>query len=1111
MLQCIIGTAGTGKTTYLTSLAAELAAKASEPLLLLVPEQASFYYEKRMLGMLGARDAERMEVLSFSRLAETVLPRGHVPVIDDGGRAVLMSIALESLSEKLEVYSRYAGSLSVANELLKLSAEFKRCMVSPEALRIAAGAMPDGFLKKKLGEIALILETYDVLVAGSYTDDTDDLTRLSDYLAEQPVFRGKTVLLDAFSGFTVQEYAVLFRILAQADSVYVSLCTDSIFSPGAYDPGAFAYVRRTAEKLMHIARRLDVPVQAPIRVEAEHTRFQSSELSALERIFAAGKPTEYALDARRITVLYASDLYEECAAVAARVKRLLREENYRCREIAVLFRDAARYEAPVRAALAKCGVPVFEDKRQPICTQPPISLVRGICTAAAEGFSTDTLMQIAKTGLTALGMEEIAVLENYALLWDIRPAQWKKPFTGNPEGMGEPDTQETAAALEMLNGLRQRLVRPLERFCDAVRETDGKGFAAEIYRFLQSQQVNEHLRTLAIRLEERGETAAALEQERIWDLLMEILDMFARTLADRPTAPKRFLRLLDVVLQTCSLGSIPQGLDEVTVGDVDRTVPVAPRAVFVAGVQEGVFPRTPSAGGLLTLADRRQLKELGMELYDFGEVKVTEERFLVYKTLCSASERLTVSTCSLAEDGTRQCGSEILRTIAACFPQCTHVSAADIPLPDKIESDATAFEQLCLQSREAGELYPELREYFAADAVYRTRVETLERICTRGAFRIQNKALADRLFGRHMYLSASRVESYYKCPFAYFCRYGLLAKPRKKAEFDPAVQGTEIHFVLETILRRFGREGLLALTAEQRQAQIDEILDEYLLSRLGGSEKTKRFLYLYNRLRKTMGEILERLVLEFAVCRFEPVDFELKIDRDGDIPPYTVELADGGSVQIKGFVDRVDTLELDGKTYVRVVDYKSGGKKFALSDVLSGLNMQMLIYLFAIWENGQDYYKPPIVPAGVLYMPAKADFEKISRELLPEEAALAKAKALRMNGMLLDNDTVLLQMDSTQSGCFIPVGQRKTVDSLISLTRLSQLKKETEKLLRTMAGNLRSGAIEALPAHSSCDYCDYRSVCGREDGDPEREIASMRHAECLRILDERQAQTDAMD
>lgn len=1118
MLQFIIGTAGAGKNAKLTELASQTAMRESNPVLLIVPEQASFYYEKRMLQMLTARHADSVEVLSFSRLAETLLPERRKPSVDEGGKAVLMSMALEAMSEKLNIYRRYAKSLSVANELLKLSAEFKRCMIAPSELLKTAGAMEDCFLQKKLTEIALILETYDALVAQSYVDDTDELTRLAQSLKETPSLRGRTVFVDAFSGFTAQEYAVIEQMLCQADAVYVSLCTDSLHASSQVDLSAFAYVRRTAERLLHLARRHAVTVKAPISVGETAYRFRKPSLHAVERIFAASKLQTYTKRAPQITVVNAPDVYRECAYTATAVKKLLREERYRCREIAVLFRDADTYEKPVRAALAKCGVPVFEDKRQPILNQPLVSLVRGLCAIASEGFSTENLMQILKTQLYGMAQEEISALENYALLWNIRGRQWLSPFAANPLGLGEKETQETAAQLETLNAIRERAVAPIAKLCADLHETTGESYVRRLYGFLERQNVRVYLKDLALGLQERGEPVLAMEQERIWEIVMEIFDMFARTLGDKPVTPSRFAQLLDVVLQTRSLGNIPQGLDEVTVGDADRTVTMSPRAVFVLGAQEGVFPRTPSAGGLLTATDRKQLQDMGLELYDFGEIKVSEERFLVYKTLCSAAERLTVSSCSVAEDGSAQCGSEIIRNLSVCFPKARYVDVRRLSPLAQIESDATAFEQLCLRSREQDDYFASLSAYFSEDALWAARVQSLKRLRTHSptAFSIESKQLSEKLFGKNMYLSASRVESYYKCAFAYFCKFGLNAKPRKTAQFDAALQGTEIHFVLETLLRDIGKERLLSMTPAERQAEIDKLLDGYLQTELSGAEQTKRFLYLYNRLRKTLGEIVERLILEFQVCRFEPVDFELKIDRDAPIPPYETQLPDGGTVQIKGSVDRVDKLELDGKTYIRVIDYKSGGKKFALSDVLGGLNMQMLLYLFAIWENGADYYAHPIVPAGILYVPAKAQFEKLGRDVSDEEVAIKKAKSMRMNGILLDDETVLLGMDESRSGCFIPVDKKGKSDSLISLHRFAELKKETERLLTQMAQNLQSGKIEAVPAtvknHTQiCTYCDYRSVCMREDGMPQREVVSMKHTDCLQYLDDREAQSDAVD
>ena len=1114
MLQFILGTAGTGKTDYILKKAAELSRTSAKPVLLLVPEQASFAYEKQMLRMLSAKHADRVEVLSFSRLAETVLGSPAKPPIDEGGKTVLMSVALESMADRLSVYARYTKSLSVTNELLKLSAEFKRCMLSPAALHTLALSLPDSFLKQKLTEISLVLEAYDALVAARFTDDTDSLTRLYAYLADTPYFAGRSVCVDAFSGFTVQEYGVLERVLMQAKDVYVTLCTDSLYTSGSFDPSAFAYLRRTADKLMHAARRHDVHIATPVILDVQH-RFTNAPLSALERALATAQYTPYDAQAPQITVVRAADIRQECAYIAASVKRLLREEQLRCREIAVLFRNAETYEEPMRAALQKCGVPVFEDKRQSVLTQPLIVLVRGLCAVAAEGLSTDSIMQVLKTGLLGFDSDDTAVLENYALLWDLHAADWRREFTANPEGLDAERTEQTEEQLARLNALREQAVQPLVRFADAVRDTDGRTFAEQIFRFLERMDVPMHLRAVAETLEAQGDPVAAMQQERVWDMLMQTLDMFAVTLGTRPVTTKRFAGLLDMVLRGQTLGSIPQGLDEVSVGSVDRTVPDRPRVVFVPGVHEGEFPRLPSSGGLLTDAERMQLRNMDVELYDFGEVKFSEERYLVYKTLCSPSERLVLTTCSAAEDGSAHTASEIIRNVCELFPQCRRVSVPALSAMELIESDETAFEQLCLQSRGDRQTYAALRAYFSGENAYAGRLLSLDRVLERKPFQILDGDTAEKLFGRHMIVSASRVENYHQCPFAYFCKFGLKAKPRKKAEFGSNIQGTLVHYVLETVLRQYGKDGLLAMTADERTALVEKELEMYLADTLRDAVRTERFLYLYRRFGKTISEILERLVLEFSVCRFEPVDFELKIDRDGDVPPYRTTIDEGGSVQIRGSVDRVDKLELDGQTYIRVIDYKSGSKEFRLSDALGGLNLQMLLYLFAIWQNGDAHYTPPITPAGILYMPARAKFEDVARDAAPEDAALQKARALRMNGLLIDREIVLVSMDENQNGCFIPWDNKRRSKSLISLRQLSELEERTQALLRQMALELRHGNIPALPSksgkHEACAYCDYRAVCGIEDTDPRREIQNDTNAECLKQLDSKEDTDDAVD
>ena len=134
-----------------------------------------------------------------------------------------------------------------------------------------------------------------------------------------------------------------------------------------------------------------------------------------------------------------------------------------------------------------------------------------------------------------------------------------------------------------------------------------------------------------------------------------------------------------------------------------------------------------------------------------------------------------------------------------------------------------------------------------------------------------------------------------------------------------------------------------------------------------------------------------------------------------------------GNVVLTGMIDRVDLYEADGKKYLRIVDYKSGGKQFDLSDVFYGMNMQMLIYLFAIWQNGGEYYKN-VTPAGILYFQAKnprVKSDKITRDSDEIASKTASMQELRMHGMVLNNIDVVTAMENSCEGLFIPVSLDK--------------------------------------------------------------------------------------
>ena len=606
MLQFVLGRAGSGKTEYMRRLLADRALAGQGGTVMLVPEQYTFETEKAMLRLAGPVRGNAIPVYSFTRLAEAVFRREGGAVgrrLSDGGRRILMASAIEACQDRLEVYAAAAQSGRVNDVMLTAVNEMKMCGIAPGDLREAARGLGGRGLGKKLSELALLYDTYNGLVEASYLDSRDDLTRLAQALEGSAFFQGCTVAVDSFEGFTAQELKVLVQILRQADQVVVALCTDGLDTTGT---GLFALVDRTLHRLSAAARENGVAIQPPV-VLTGAPRFQNENLKLVEAQLFCAQETLTSPDCQGIAVLEAKDPYEEAEFAAATIRRLVAEEGYRYREISIICRDPARYYGCLDAALKKRDIPCFVSQPAKVDGEPVTRFVLGAFQAVQGGYQTEDLLELLKTGVSGFTAEEIASLENYAYLWKLSGPGWRQEFTRHPRGFGQELTPEDQGELARLNGLRQRLMGPLERFAARTREATGGEISQAVYLLLLAFNLEETLPAYCLFLESSGEDALAQKQLRVWDLLMETLDQMRAILGDRPLSRERYAQLLKEVIAGEDVSEIPQTVDQVLFGTAEQVRQSAPRAVFLLGCAQGEFPLSPRSSGVFSDAERKEM------------------------------------------------------------------------------------------------------------------------------------------------------------------------------------------------------------------------------------------------------------------------------------------------------------------------------------------------------------------------------------------------------------------------------------------------------------------------------------------------------------------------
>ncbi len=1157
MLQLLIGRSGSGKSGAVFDRIETLVQQGHERVFLIVPEQYSFETERTLLMRLGTQQANRVQVLSFTRLADTVFREvGGLAgeQLDDGVRALLMSRALDEVATLardageplMGADPRLVTDSAYVEQLLVLWGELRQCAVPLEELARAEeelaneGSLTGRSLQEKVKDLARIFAVYEGLIADSGLEDADKLTRLADVLADSRLPDGAAVMVLGFKGFTVQELTVLDRLLPRVSEMTVALTTDT---PGAKwsrtldhsrEFTLFSPVTDTVEHLRALAEGHHR--QWELCLLPDNRRNPEGALCALEAGLYAPDPAVYDGAADAVTVIPCRDIYEECDVVARRIRRLLREEGYRLRDITVVARNLTDYRGLLEDALQQEGIAYSMDARQDLLDEPLIVYLRAALRVAVGGPRTEEILRMLKTDLSDLDAVQIAELENYVYMWGVDGAAWETDWTENPVGLGAPVTPHTARQLAQLNAWRQQIIEPLSRLRETLRGgAYGREFALAVYRYLtDDKELPARILRQVSALEELDEPLLAQHAARLWDEVIKLLDRFAAALRDTRLSAARLEELFTMLAQTIDIGQIPQGLDAVTVGSADRIRYHRPRAVFMLGMNEGVFPAYPDNAGLLTPDDRQKLEEYGIKLSSDLLTQSIEERYYAYMAVAAPNERLILAYHTEGESTP----SPIVTAVERILPNHERGIAVAADGRD-LESGEAMFARLAREYTRSTPTTESLRQVLTHEDAFGGRLAAVERSVGRGEFRLADADTARGLFGTDLRLSASQTDKFYQCHFSYFCRYGLSLYPRKRAQVDAAFFGTIVHYVMETLLPQYVAEGALvarlksadearqemskeeveqaenALQAELLRTVADDVhkvVMTYAAEQMGGAEhKSGRFLYQLQLAERSACNMLWHMVMELRQSVFAPTAFELGIVPDEDATEGSIASMrvtfPRGSVRLIGKVDRVDLfVRFDGKAFVRVVDYKTGTKTFDLNELSAGLNMQMLLYLYNICDHPERFNTDGVQPAGVLYHPLS---DLIVDRKTGDKAQTERLKSMKMDGIVLDDASVVQAMERDNGKLFIPAEiakDGKPKGSVITEAQFALLRNVVEQLLVNMANDLLDGDIAALPIqrgeYTPCTYCDYRAVCARDEDDPTAPLAERSAKQVLEELEQ---------
>ncbi len=1068
MLKIIMGRAGTGKSqTVLDTIAKE---SASRPQILLVPEHTSHEAELDVCRLLGDRACAACEVLSFHTLSGRILCEmggAADAVLDNGGKLLTLRCCLEELSMELTVFRQPSRRVSFLEQLCALFDEFYAYSVTPQTLLQQVEALED---TDKLRDIALLFGAYDRKLHSLTCDSRSRMQKMADAVGESRYFDGKDVYLDGFSFFNVLEEKAVARALRRANSVTVTLLGDK------HDGTLFSNAARARDRLARLGRENGCEVHIIYR-----TAGRGGALGHLEgHFFGTDAAYEGAADA--LEVYEASAPLQEVEYVCSRIRDLARQ-GVRYRDMAVAARNMTLYGPLIQRVFRRDDVPVYVSRRSDILDKPVITSLLAAVDAVTGGMEYDDVFRCLKTGLAGITPAECDLLENYCVRWQLRGSMWLRegPWTANPEGYNLDMTPARCAVLDAVNGIREKVRPAFAALHEGLKgSAPARDKAKNLYIFAERLGVPAALEARTRALLEAGQVQSAEEYRQLWDIFCGVLDQFVDILGDTHLGGEEFARLLRLTLTQYSVGTIPATLDQVKVSEITRNDRHSVRYLFLLGATDDVLPTVPTSQGILDRDDRASLRRQDIHLSDESFDALDNEMQNIYACIAQPTEKLCVSYPAAGSEGEEKRRSFVVERILQLFPA----------LCVRREDGAYRLKTMAGALGAAGEGNGALWEQFASMEACRSALDAMARAREMRRGNLSPEAVRS-LYGASVSMSASRMDKIKSCHFAYFMEYGLKAKERTAAGFDAPEIGTFVHYLLENVNREVkDLGGYRSVSDEELRTMVHRYCDIYADEMIDGyREKSARFRYLFTRLRKTAYEIVLHMAEEMRASDFTPVAFELDFGPHGTLPAITVTQGDT-TLAVGGKVDRVDGWLHEGKLYLRVVDYKTGKKAFDLADIRYGLNVQMLLYLFALGDHGEEHFGYPIVPAGVLYHPARDVILPKDRSITPEALEKSLQKELRRSGMVLRDAQVLRAMEHSalESPCFLPLNVSKDgtlSGSLATAEQLGRLSRYVDKLLGDIAAEIGRGTIDADPClrgnQSPCDYCPFFAACGFDE------------------------------
>lgn len=1142
-LRFYFGPSGSGKSHRIyEEIMRRAAQEPGRNFLIIVPDQFTMQTQKDLVMRSDRGGILNIDVLSFGRLSHRILEEvgtKEMPVLDDTGKSLVLQKIAADLKEQLPAMGSLLHKQGYIHEVKSAISEFMQYGISTQDMdKLIASAEKRGALAMKLRDLKTLYRGFQDYIRDHFitTEETLDVLRRS--LVKSKILPDSVVVFDGFTGFTPIQNRLIQELMRVCEETIVTVTIGEEEDPYQMDgeQKLFHLSKKTVADLVKLAAEAEVTRGEDVFVKGGPNRFtEAPALCYLEQNLFRYQYEPYTEKQHEIHMFEALSPREEVHQTALYIRKLIREEGLTYRDIAVVIGDLEGYASYVETEFGQLEIPCFLDRTRGIVLNPMIEYIKSVLQLYIRDFSYDTVFHFLRSGMADISREEIDELENYVIRTGARGYRtYSRLFTRKTEemqqGSGQEDTERAEEALERLNRIRQQFADTVEILHMAPRAKAGE-YVDHLYDFLEQNQVQQKLLNYQQQFEQEGDLAKAREYAQIYRLVMDLLDQIYELLGEEEISLQEFADILEAGFGEITVGTIPQNVDRIVVGDMERTRLKQVKVLFFLGVNDGNIPKNASKGGIISDMDREFLIESGTEMAPSPRQQMYIQRLYLYLNMTKPSERLYLSYAKVNSDGKGIRPSYLIDTVRKLFPQLAVEYPQNRSRIEQIEGRQEGARYLAEELREYadGTLREEERQdFYLMYRAYEADPEGRDRL-TAAAFRRYKESglsriVARALYGRQLENSVSRLETYAACACRHFLQYGLSLQEREEFGFEVSDMGNVYHAVLENFAGKLAESGRTWWDFDENFAT------QAIKEAVEGYAATYGETVLYSSARNEyaitrMSRILTRTVLtlqqHLKQGSFQPDDYELSFRFAEDLDSIHVDLSEEEKMHLQGRIDRIDVSEDAEHVYVKVIDYKSGNKKFDLAALYYGLQLQLVVYMNAAMElESRKHPDKEIVPAALLYYHIDDPTIETPVELTQEQINEEILTRLRMNGVVNSDPAVVERLDRflQDKSKVIPVEKKKdgsfsARSGILSREELQVVSAYVDTKIRQIGREILDGKIAANPYEKgneeACTYCAYKKVCGFDGSIPGYEKRQLEDLDKQTLMQRMQETTEA--